>query len=81
MALERLGLSAGEPDQLFELFYRSAAATRHAAGAGIGLFVCRELVRAMGGRIWAANRPSGGAEFGFALPLMDPDAETIPDGP
>ena len=73
-----IGLSAADPDQLFELFYRSPAATRHAAGAGIGLFVCRELVRAMGGRIWAANRPSGGAEFGFALPVLGPDVETVP---
>jgi two-component system sensor histidine kinase KdpD len=71
-----IGIDAAEPDRLFDLFYRAPAATRHAAGAGIGLFVCRELVRAMGGRVWAQSRPEGGAEFGFALPIArDADLE------
>ena len=43
------------------------------SGAGIGLFVCARLVRAMGGRIWALPRPAGGAEFGFALRVMADD--------
>ena len=42
-----------------------------ASGAGIGLFVCARLIRAMGGRIWASPRPEGGAEFGFALRELD----------
>jgi K+-sensing histidine kinase KdpD len=46
---------------------------RRAAGAGIGLFVCKALIDAMAGRIWARERPGGGAEFGFALPgLVEP---------
>jgi K+-sensing histidine kinase KdpD len=32
--------------------------------------VCARLIRAMGGRIWAANRPEGGSEFGFSLQVM-----------
>ena len=40
-----------------------------APGSGIGLFVCRQLVAAMGGRMWAKSRETGGAEFGFSLPL------------
>jgi signal transduction histidine kinase len=32
--------------------------------------VCKRLVEAQGGRIWATNRLEGGAEFGFALPLI-----------
>jgi two-component system sensor histidine kinase KdpD len=63
-----IGIDADEPDRLFDLFYRAPSATRLAAGAGIGLFVCRELVRAMGGRVWARSRSDSGAEFGFALP-------------
>jgi len=66
-----IGVKTGVPDRLFDLFYRAPEATRRAAGDGIGLFVCRELVRAMGGRIWARPRPEGGAEFGFALPVGD----------
>jgi len=65
------GFPADETDRLFELFFRSAGTARAAAGAGIGLFVCARLIRAMGGRIWAANRPEGGAEFGFGLRVMD----------
>jgi two-component system sensor kinase FixL len=38
------------------------------------LFVCRQLIEAMGGRIWAAPREGGGTEVGFALP-----ASTIAD--
>jgi signal transduction histidine kinase len=62
------GFREGEESRLFEIFYRSPAATRRASGAGIGLFVTQQLVRAMGGQIWAANRAEGGAEFIFELP-------------
>ena len=63
------GLPDAPPDRLFDLFYRAPSAIRKTAGAGIGLFVCRELVQAMGGRVWAAPAPTtGGAEFGFWLP-------------
>jgi K+-sensing histidine kinase KdpD len=61
------GFQSSESDDLFELFYRSPATAAQASGAGIGLFVCRRLITAMGGRIWARPRPDGGAEFGFAL--------------
>ncbi len=67
------GFPPEETDQLFELFFRSAETARSASGAGIGLFVCARLIRAMGGRIWARNAESGGAEFGFSLRVMDED--------
>jgi PAS domain S-box-containing protein len=66
------GFPAEEADRVFELFFRSSA-TSAAAGAGIGLFVCARLVRAMGGRIWATPRPGGGAEFGFTLRVLRED--------
>lgn len=62
------GLGGADPDRLFELFYRAPDTARSVSGAGIGLFVCRRLVEAMGGRIWARSRPDHrGAEFGFTL--------------
>jgi signal transduction histidine kinase len=60
-----------EAQDVFELFYRSGRTAAAAPGAGIGLFVARQLAIAMGGRIWAADRPGGGAVFGFSLPLFD----------
>jgi PAS domain S-box-containing protein len=62
------GISEDDADRLFGLYYRSAHAASTAPGAGIGLFVCRELVAAMGGRIWAHGLPDKGAEFGFSIP-------------
>ena len=67
------GFPPDESDRLFELFFRSSQTARAAAGAGIGLFVCARLIKAMGGRIWAKSRPEGGAEFGFALRVMGED--------
>jgi signal transduction histidine kinase len=64
------GFPPEEKDQLFQLYYRSPAVARKISGSGIGLFVCSRLIDAMGGRVWAENRPAGGAEFGFALRVM-----------
>jgi K+-sensing histidine kinase KdpD len=74
-----IGLGDGSPDELWELFYRTQRAIKQTAGAGIGLFVSRALIHAMGGRVWArpASKPSiGGAEFGLWLPPVAlPDEE------
>ncbi len=65
------GFPIEERDRLFEVFFRSASTAGAAGGAGIGLFVCARLVAAMGGRIWAERRTTGGSEFGFALPELN----------
>jgi len=67
------GLAAGTEERVFEKFYR--AESRH-GGAGLGLAICRAIVSAHGGRIWAENRPGGGAAFKFALPLGEPHDDT-----
>ena len=64
------GIDPDEADRLFTLYFRSES-TAAAPGSGIGLFVCRELIGAMGGRVWATAEPGAGAEFGFSLPLYD----------
>jgi two-component system sensor histidine kinase MprB len=63
------GIASEDLPYVFDLFYRAKSAVRSASGAGIGLFVCRQLVEAMGGQIWARRPDDGGTEFGFTLPL------------
>lgn len=62
------GIAPDDEDKLFRLYYRSEASAA-APGSGIGLFVCRALVTAMGGTIWGRAADGGGAEFGFSLPV------------
>jgi len=62
-----------DPEALFDLFYRAAETAKAASGTGIGLYVARELARAMDSDIEASTRPEGGACFRFRLPLV-PDA-------
>jgi K+-sensing histidine kinase KdpD len=61
------GLRGAEPERLFGLFHRGEP--EGATGSGIGLYVARQIVIALRGRVWAKDREGGGADFGFALPL------------
>jgi PAS domain S-box-containing protein len=66
------GIPLEEQERVFELFAR-VKTTSKLPGTGIGLYVARRLVLAMGGRLTVANRPEGGAAFSFALPrYVDP---------
>jgi len=56
------GLSIEAREHLFEPFY-----TTKADGIGLGLAICRSIIEAHGGRMWADTSPDGGAEFGFTL--------------
>jgi two-component system sensor histidine kinase KdpD len=63
------GLPVGAEERIFEKFYQAAPGS--ARGAGLGLTICRSIIEAHGGRIWAANRPGGGAIFSFTIPLAE----------
>jgi PAS domain S-box-containing protein len=63
------GIAPDEIEQVFRPFYRSRSTAGRAEGFGIGLTVCRRLVEAQGGTIWARPRAGGGTEFGFTLPV------------
>jgi PAS domain S-box-containing protein len=71
------GISAGDAAQLFEPFFRSTATQAKASGLGIGLAVCKRLIDAQGGSIWARPRSGGGTEFGFSLPVLDESIEDL----
>ena len=64
------GIPPGEENRIFEKFHR-VDSEGNQGGAGLGLTICRSIVEAHGGRIWADNLPSGGAAFHFALPLTE----------
>ncbi len=68
-----VGIDDIDLDRVFDRFYRSASARGRAEGLGIGLAVCKRLIEAQGGRLWAKPRDGGGAEFGFALPITEDD--------
>ena len=60
------GVQPGDEQRVFEKFYRGSP--KREGGLGLGLTICRGIVEAHGGRIWAENRPGGGAVFRFTLP-------------
>jgi len=63
------GVPVGEEIRIFDKFYRAKPARE--GGVGLGLTICRGIVEAHGGRIWAENRRGGGAVFRFTIPLME----------
>jgi PAS domain S-box-containing protein len=64
-----IGIPPAEQERIFEKFYRSdPALTRTPGGTGLGLYICRELVRRMGGEIGVQSRVGTGSTFYFDLP-------------
>ncbi len=63
------GIDPDEAESLFDPFFRSPKTAKMAGGAGIGLYVSRRLVDAMGGQIRVAAADGGGSEFTVVLPL------------
>jgi two-component system phosphate regulon sensor histidine kinase PhoR len=69
---EGLGIPLGEQKRIFEKFYRLDPDHRRGiGGSGLGLYISRELVRTMNGRIWVESDPGKGATFTFELPLAE----------
>jgi signal transduction histidine kinase len=68
-----VGIPDAELETIFDQFVQSSRTKTGAGGTGLGLAICREIVTAHQGRIWAENRPAGGAALFFTLPLQAPD--------
>ncbi|MGH9977145.1 MAG: ATP-binding protein [Nitrososphaeraceae archaeon] len=60
-----------DPEIFPRLFSKFSTSSNH--GTGLGLYICKNLVEAQGGRIWAQDNNNGpGATFSFSLPLANP---------
>jgi two-component system sensor histidine kinase KdpD len=68
------GVPPGDITRIFGKFYRIQHDGSGGHGAGLGLAISHGIVEAHGGRIWAANRPGGGAIVAFALPVRPSEA-------
>lgn len=65
-----IGIPEDEIGKIFERSYRSRnEVTQATSGFGVGLYICKVIVEAHGGRIWASNRSEVGSIFSFSLPL------------
>jgi two-component system sensor histidine kinase KdpD len=74
------GLPPGSEEQIFDKFFRGSTVSPDGRrGVGLGLAICRAIVEAHGGRISAANRPAGGAEFVIALPCHETPPRIEPE--
>jgi signal transduction histidine kinase len=66
------GIPEGKIEQIFEPFF-----TTKAKGMGLGLSVCRTIITAHRGKLWATNNADWGATFTFSLPIGASDKEVV----
>jgi two-component system sensor histidine kinase KdpD len=71
------GVAPGAEQRAFEKFYRGHDATIR--GIGLGQAICRAILEAYGGKIWAWNRPQRGAVFRFTFPATERPPEVPED--
>jgi PAS domain S-box-containing protein len=68
VADEGIGVQAEELFSIFDRFAQSSQTKTGAGGRGLGLSICREIIEAHYGRIWAEHNPNGGTVIRFLLP-------------
>ena len=74
---EGLGFDPAAAERIFERFHRLDPQQTHGiGGTGLGLYISRELVQRMDGRMWAHAERGRGASFYFELPLARETART-----
>lgn len=67
------GIRAGDEEKIFDKFY--ASERDGSRTGGLGLAICRGIISAHGGKIWAQNKQEGGAQFTFTLPIKSQESE------
>jgi PAS domain S-box-containing protein len=75
VADQGIGIPQEEQPKLFQRFYRvDSSLRRKTQGAGLGLYLCRSIIEAHGGRIWLRSEPARGTTVFFTLPLSRQEA-------
>ncbi len=68
-----VGIPEDELERVFEKYYRvDNRLIRATSGAGLGLYICKVIVEAHGGHIWARSKVGEGSTFSFSLPTDQP---------
>ncbi len=74
------GIPDDELETIFDKFEQSTETKSQTGGTGLGLTICREIVAAHKGRIWAENNLEGGATFSFEIPIaVETDQKPEPE--
>ncbi len=73
------GIPAGELESIFDRFAQASNNRSAGGGTGLGLPLCREMVQAHGGRIWAENRQPSGTRLMIEIPYEGPAVAEDPD--
>ena len=74
-----VGIPTAEQERIFERFYRASNVQSITdTGMGLGLFICRRIVEAHGGRVWVEATPGGGSTFVVAIPAEPRQATEAP---
>lgn len=64
-----VGVPLTERERIFDRFYRASTTADHVEGSGLGLTIVQDVVKSLGGRVWATFPEAGGSVFSFSLPL------------
>jgi signal transduction histidine kinase len=71
---EGIGIPEDQIPRLFQKFSRAdTPQAKDIKGSGLGLWICKEIVRAHGGQIWVDSLPGKGSTFAFTLRKAHPD--------
>lgn len=70
-----VGMPQQECENLFDL-YRRGSSIKRSLGFGLGLYICRQIITAHGGRIGVVSSPGAGAHFWFTLPITSSSQQT-----
>jgi two-component system sensor histidine kinase VicK len=68
---EGIGISGEDVDRIFEKFAMLPKPAWVKKGTGLGLFITRGIVEAMGGRVWVESEQGKGTTMGFTVPRAD----------